>query len=144
MEHGNIEGLIPFQGFLKEFPILETAELPVAMLFGWNKENASPLADLVPSTLQKLCLRQDMENVADNQWNMDYRTRLQGLIDEFLPCADYMAPHLNAITIRSISMFPSEDLSCVLPCRKLCKKLGLDIEITQISDYLSPGLWTIQ
>lgn len=65
LEHGSIEqGLIPFRGFLKEFPVLETAELPVVMLFGWDHEKAPKMADLLPSTLQKLGLRGNMEFVA--------------------------------------------------------------------------------
>ncbi|KAJ5287249.1 hypothetical protein N7478_002935 [Penicillium angulare] len=143
--HGSIqEGLIPFQGFLKEFPVLETAELPIVMLFGWDHKKAPQLADLVPSTLQKLCLRDNLEGVADYQWDMYETTRVQDLIKDFLPCAHSMAPHLKTISIRTLNAFPPEDLrqNYALPCRESCEKLGLDIEITQINDHLSPGLWT--
>ncbi|CAI7595869.1 unnamed protein product [Penicillium pancosmium] len=144
--HGSIrQGLIPFQGFLKKFPILETAELPVVMLFGWDHGTAPQLADLLPSTIRKLCLRGNMEFMADFQLGLEESDmRVQRLINDFLPCAHSTAPHLKTISIRVLHIYPPGEFrqECALPCQESCEQLGLDIEINQINDHLSPGLWT--
>jgi hypothetical protein len=145
LEHGSIEqGLIPFRGFLKEFPVLETAELPVVMLLGWDHEKAPKMADLLPSTLQKLGLRGNMEFVARYQWDIESTMRVQDAIKDFLPCAHSTAPRLKTITMRLFHISQPENFSqsCALACRESCEELGLDIDINQVNDSLSPGLWT--
>jgi hypothetical protein len=86
-----------------------------------------------------------MEVVADFQLGLEESDmRVQHLINDFLPCAHSTAPHLKAISIRVLHVFPPEEChqDCALPCQELCQQLGLDIQINQINDHLSPGLWT--
>lgn len=70
--------------------------------------------------------------------------RVQYAIKDFLPYAHSTAPRLKTITMRLFHISRPEKFSqsCALACRESCEELGLDIDINQINDSLSPGLWT--
>lgn len=71
-------------------------------------------------------------------------TRVQGRIRDFLPFAYSTNPHLKTILVLIFDKPPFENFieNGALPCRRLYEELGLDIDIDQINDNLSPGLWT--
>lgn len=91
------DALVPFHGFLKEFPLLQTAEIPPPILLGWHHDTAPNMADVLPSRLRKLCLRGDMDCVADYQWEMEVVTEA---IQSFLPQAMHPTPLLRSIRMR--------------------------------------------
>lgn len=154
-DFGNIEeGLLPFQGFLKRLPHLETAELPAAMLFGWVHDDASDLDKLLPSTLQKLAIRENLHCVArDSQisergspgevyeWRLDAVARA---IQKFLPSAQSSTPLLKTIIIRDFATDSKGHIAQkeTLAARSLCQDLGLDMDIAIGADTLPAGLWT--
>lgn len=135
------EALLPFQGFLKQFPLLQTAEIPPAILFGWDPDSAPNMADVLPAKLQKLCLRGDMQCVADYQWEMDV---VAEAIQGFLPQAESATPMLKTIQLRLFNPDDPVDWGQehAEAARSPCTALGLDIDITMNTDSLSPGLWT--
>jgi hypothetical protein len=129
------------QGFLKEFTRLRTAELPVVMLLGWESENAPPISEILPSTLEKLIIRDTLFVVEDYEWESD---ELANAIQDFIPSAQSKAPLLNAITLRSFGIgresVCGEDTA--KEPRLLSEKLGLELCISKTLDNASPGLWT--
>ncbi|CAI7596003.1 unnamed protein product [Penicillium pancosmium] len=154
-DFGNIEeGLLPFRGFLKRLPHLETAELPAAMLFGWVHDDAPGLSKLLPSTLQKLAIRENLHCVArDSQvvedfspgetyeWGLDAVARA---IQKFLPSAQTSAPLLKTIIIRDFAMDSRGHIAQeeTTVARSLCQDLGLDMHIALSPDALPAGFWT--
>ncbi|KAJ5960137.1 uncharacterized protein N7479_007287 [Penicillium vulpinum] len=135
------ENFKPFRGILKRFPILRTAELPAVMLFGWTCDDAPTMSKLLPATLQKLTIRDNLGNVEHFEWETD---KIAEAIQNFLPFAHSVTPLLNTITIRGFDMGKEEEVDPdeSTGARSLCEELGLDIEISMIQDNLSPGLWT--
>ena len=138
----NLEhGMKPFQGFLKKFPRLQTAELPSAMLFGWNHDYAPSLSEVIPSRLQKLCLRGNLTCVYGYDWDLEL---VAAVVRNFLPEAQSKTPLLNTITLRIFEIGGDSDFwqSYAVPVQSAAKQLELEMDITLISDSLSPGRWT--
>lgn len=151
-DFGDIEqGLLPFRGFLKQFPHLQSAELPAVMLFGWVHDDAPNLDELLPSTLKRLVIRENLSCVARDieddspgevyEWNPDAVARA---IQKFLPLAHSTTPLLKSIIMRDFAMgvvghSAQEDIVAV---RSSCRDLGLDIDIALSPDSLPAGLST--
>ena len=135
------ESFKPFKGILMQFPLLKTAELPAAMLFGWTCADAPALSEVLPPTLQKLAIRDNLFRTEDYEWETD---RVGEAIQNFIPFAQSVTPMLNTITIRSFGIGEEGDLDPddSMGARSSCEKLGLDIDISMIQYNLSPGLWT--
>ncbi|KAJ5171670.1 hypothetical protein N7492_004263 [Penicillium capsulatum] len=135
------EALVPFQGILKHFARLQTAEIPPLILLGWSHVDAPSLAALLPTQLQKLCLRGDMECVGGYQWEMD---AVAEAIQSFLPLAQSATPELKSIQLRLFN--PDDPITWgqehAEAARAPCRALGLDMDIRLTTDSLSPGLWT--
>ncbi|KAJ6138144.1 hypothetical protein N7471_004630 [Penicillium samsonianum] len=134
------ESFKPFKGILKQFPLLRTAELPAVMLFGWTYDDAPALSELLPPTLQKLCIRENLYHVEDFEWETN---KVAEAIQNYLPFVQSATALLNKITIRIFDMGeegvePDDSTGA----RSACEELGLDIDINMIQDNLSPGLWT--
>ncbi|KXG51548.1 uncharacterized protein PGRI_089410 [Penicillium griseofulvum] len=134
------ESFEPFKGILKQFPRLRTAELPAVMLFGWDHENSPALSELLPPTLQKLAIRDNLSLEQDFEWKTD---KVAEAIQQFLEFAQSATPSLNTITIRTFDIeTESMDTDDSTGPRIVCESLGLDIDIGMFTDTLSPGLWT--
>jgi hypothetical protein len=135
------ESFKPFKGVLMQFPLLQTAELPAVMLFGWTHADAPALSELLPPTLRKLAIRDNLQQTEDYEWETD---QVGEAIQKFLPFAPSVTPMLNTITMRSFGIGEEGDLDPdhSIGARSTCEKLGLDIDISMIQYNLSPGLWT--
>ena len=139
--NGNPQALLdPFQGILKHFTALESAELPVSMLFGWHRNKNPDMSRLLPSSLRKLCLRMDMCTVRGNEWYISFLiTTLRSSISSF----QMAAPHLNLLVVR---LFASTSRS---QCRSEIEEFnsytaanGIAMKLSLIHDSLPPGHWT--
>ncbi|KAJ5161066.1 hypothetical protein N7492_006458 [Penicillium capsulatum] len=128
-------------GILKHFSCLKTAELPAPVLFGWYTDAAAPLSELLPSTLQKLSIRDEMMSAEDFEWDDN---AVASAILKFLPTAKRTAPLLDTITLRSLVMGKGNewDEDSARKPRNLSEELGLNVHINKIMDNTSPGLWT--
>lgn len=135
------ESFKPFKGILKRFPLLQTAELPAVMLFGWTYDDAPAMSELLPPTLQKLTIRDNLRCAEDFEWETD---KVAQAIQNFLPFAQSATPLLNTIKIRAfdIGREGEVDPDDSTGTRSSCEELGLDVDISMIQDNLSPGLWT--
>ncbi|KAJ5997661.1 hypothetical protein N7522_009321 [Penicillium canescens] len=151
-EFGDIEqGLIPFRGFLKNFPQLQTAELPSVMLFGWVHDDAPKLEELLPLNLQKLAIRDNQSAVARDiedgdpgdvyEWGLGAVARA---IQEFLPSAHSSTPLLRTIIMRDFALetIGHKDEKDVIAVRSSCRDLGLDMDIALSPEDPPAGFWT--
>lgn len=132
--------LDPFRGILKRFTCLRSAEIPLPMLFGWNKDQTPNMAELLPDSLESLCLRQDLLAVERYQWMAPFTV---GVVQGFLPSLRTVTPDLKQLTLRSFGNF--DTLLCrreVESINSLSLHLGMDVNFRLIHDGLSPGLWT--
>ncbi|CAI7633805.1 unnamed protein product [Penicillium viridicatum] len=122
------ESFKPFKGILMRFPLLRTAELPSVMLFGWTCADAPALSELLPPTLRKLAIRDNLWSTEDFEWKTD---QVGEAIQNFIPFAQSVTPMLNTITIRSFDIGEEGDLDPdhSMGARSSCEKLGLDIDI---------------
>ncbi|KAF7524578.1 hypothetical protein PCG10_005604 [Penicillium crustosum] len=136
------ESFKPFKGILMRFPLLRTAELPAVMLFGWTCAGAPALSELLPPTLRKLAIRDNLWCEEDYEWETD---QVGEAIQNFLPFAQSVTPMLNKIIIRCFGIGEEGDIDPddSMGARSSCEKLGLDIDISMIQYNLSPGLWTM-
>lgn len=57
-----------FQGILKKFTNLETAEIPITVLLGFGPSEADDLGIVLPNTLCKPVMRNDLANVYEYEW----------------------------------------------------------------------------
>ncbi|KAJ5185873.1 hypothetical protein N7491_006257 [Penicillium cf. griseofulvum] len=134
------ESFEPFKGILKQFPRLRTAELPAVMLFGWGHDDSPVMSELLPPTLQKLAIRDNLSLEEDFEWETD---KVAEAIQNFLPFAQSATPSLNTITFRTFDIETEQiHTDSFTGVRSSCEALGLDIDICMITDNLSPGLWT--
>lgn len=131
---------LAFDGFLKQFTHLRSAEVPVTLLVGLDPEESEEIGDRVPNTLEELCLQWDNSEI-NGFW--EYETQLHDCVRHLLHDLRSHSPHLKRVTIRHLLLPPDErgyfakeraELS------EMCAEVGLDLEV--VFDYLSPGLWT--
>ncbi|KAJ5155464.1 hypothetical protein N7492_008267 [Penicillium capsulatum] len=139
-QNGLEERLQPFHGFLRHFPNLRSAEVPLVMLVGSDDGPPSrqSLAAMLPRNLQRLCLTQNSPLASNIEWSLP---RAMELVQEFLPSVKRSTPSLEQIVMRV--SYRCEDLQQeVVKTRHVCSKLGLGIEIVLMSGDRGPGLWT--
>jgi hypothetical protein len=139
--NGNPQAVLdPFQGILKHFTALESAELPVSMLFGWHQNKNPDMSRLLPSSLRKLCLRMDMCTVRGNEWYISFViATLRSSISSF----QMAAPHLNQLVVRLFaSTRRSVCQSEIEEFNSFTAENGIDMSLSLIHDSLPPGHWT--
>ena len=126
-----------FIGFLNGFSHLRSAEVPITLLVGWHPEQSEGIGDLLPETLEELCL----------QWDNSELIRHWGSETQLHDCVQYVLdshlPHLKRIAIRCLLVPPDNGNYYVQERTELkdkCAEAGIDLEV--VLDYLSPGLWT--
>ena len=128
----------PWIGFFKRFPTLLSAEIPITLLLGLNPENAINITQVLPNTLQELCIHWDNSGMGDNDWALESQLRdcigylLQGLPN---------FPHLKRVSVRMwTEMVLGLDWEEWKSLKQTCLLSG--IELSVVVDHLSPGLWT--
>lgn len=111
------------------------------MLFGWTCADAPALSELLPPTLRKLTIRDNLRHTEDFEWGAD---QVGEAIQNFLPFAQSVAPMLNTIIVRAFDIGEDGDIDPddSMGARLSYERLGLDIDISMIQYNLSPGLWT--
>ncbi|KAJ5770676.1 uncharacterized protein N7511_002727 [Penicillium nucicola] len=129
-------------GILKQFQRLKSAEVPSVMLLGWTIDDAPPISEVLPPTLQKLAIRDQLIHSEDFELEDEIVTEA---VQDYLPSAKSTTPLLDTIMFRSFSMGKgrewNEDNAKEL--RNLSAELGLDIDISSVISNVSPGLWTV-
>lgn len=136
-----LEGrLQPFHGFLQHFPNLRSVEIPLVMLVGSDDEPRSrrSLVGMLPGRLQRLCLTQNNPSASNAEWSLP---RALELVQEFLPYVKRTLPSLEQIVMRV--SYRCEDLHReVVETRRVCRELGLGLDVILMSGDRGPGLWT--
>lgn len=138
---GNPQPLLdPFQGILKHFTALESAELPISMLFGWHQNKCPDMSQLLPGSLQKLCLRTDMIIVDGNEWHLPFlMNTLRCSISSF----QMAAPCLTQLAVRLFgSISGSTCRRQISAFNTFTAENGINMSLRLIRDSLPPGLWT--
>jgi hypothetical protein len=89
------------------------------------------LSKLLPPTLRKLAIRDNLWRTEDFEWETD---QVGEAIENFLPFAQSVTPMLNTIRIRSFGIGEEGDIDPddFIGARSSCEKLGLDMDITMI------------
>ena len=130
-----------FQGFLKQFPRLWSAEVPVTLLIGLDPfNNASKITSLLPNTLEELCLQWDNAEMSCSSW--DSETQLHDCVRHLLTGLRSHSPKLKRITIRERwwTYGPNAFAAERAKLQEDCTEAGINLQM--VFDYLSPGLWT--
>lgn len=130
-----------FQGFLKQFPRLWSAEVPVALLIGLDPHyNASKISSLLPATLEDLCLQWDSAEIFGTSWESE--TDLHDCVRYVLTDLRSHSPKLKRITIREIlwTHGPNAFAAERAKLQEDCAEAGINLKM--IFDHLSPALWT--
>lgn len=125
---------------MKRFTALESAELPISMLFGWHQNKSPDMSQLLPGSLQKLYLRTDMIIVDGNEWHLSF---LMNTLRSSISSFQMAAPCLTQLAVR---LFGSKSGST---CRRQISAFntftaenGINMSLRLIRDSLPPGLWT--
>lgn len=128
-------------GILKQFPLLKSAEIPSVMLLGWTSYDAPSMSEVLPPTLQKLIIRDQLIHSEDYELDDDVVTEA---IQDFLPSVQSTTPLLDTIMLRGFCMGKGSEWAKdhAKELRTLSEELGLDIEISSVISNVSPGLWT--
>ncbi|KAF5856316.1 hypothetical protein ETB97_007524 [Aspergillus alliaceus] len=127
-----------FRGILHSFPHLVSAEISLSVLLGWYVEGAPDLGPLLPKSLRRLCLREDLRIFYDFEWEQE---EVKKLLHAFLPTWRDHTPELQSITWRLLNqnyMEGWEEFQDEL--RKDCADAGLTLEL--VVDDLGTGLWS--
>ena len=130
-----------FEGFLKQFPRLWSAEVPVTLLIGLDPYyNTSKISSLLPDTLEELCLQWDNAEMFGTSW--DSETDLHDCVRYILTDLRSHSPKLKRITIREreLTHGPNAFAAERAKLQEDCAKAGINMRM--VFDYLSPGLWT--
>ena len=126
-------------GIFAQFPRLRTLEVPTALLFGFDAEEAD-LEDcsVLPETLTELVLRIELDNILGFCWgNRDINEFVTSILHNFPDSF----PRLRCIISRSHKRYysqdwPEEDWQM----HQTCKESGIDFNI--VVDHLGSGLWS--
>ena len=91
--------LDPFKGVFKKFANLQTAELPIQLLVGFDPyEEEIDLGEMLPDTLWKLVLRNDLGNIMEYEWGTpEFFSRVNRFVTKSLRS---VTPHLQHICLR--------------------------------------------
>lgn len=137
-DSGNREA---FQGFLKMFPKIRSAEVPITVLLGVFPEEAPDIKTALPSCLEELCLQWDSQEMMGQTW--DWETNLHDRVRELLVDMRAHLPCLKRIVIRQMAWFPEKHGDYEKERRELqtdCALAGIDFQV--VFDWLSLGRWT--
>lgn len=126
-------------GIFAQFPRLRTLEVPTALLFGFDAEEAD-LEDcsVLPETLTELVLRIELDNILGFCWgSRDINEFVTSILHNFPDSF----PRLRCIISRSHKRYysqdwPEEDWQM----HQTCKESGIDFNI--VVDHLGSGLWS--
>jgi hypothetical protein len=132
-------------GPLTDFNQLETLELPVHVLLGWDSERAPKLADVLPPNLRELCLRDDgvewqsygwMSRKVEEYGGEEFVFDFYGLTG--VTCAARLLDHLesfldqkqqHALQLREVSIFQKKgfcwNFESLERFRLMCKKANI-------------------
>lgn len=133
-----------FWGFLKQFPKLQSVEVPITMLLNFSADNAPEVANLLPSTVRELCLQWDFCGISGTGWRSE--RELLEVVRYILAGLESYTPHLKRIVIRMLfwirSLEEEHDLCFEerVGLQAECARAG--VELAVVFDELSPGLWT--
>lgn len=136
--------LVPFDGFFKIFPTLQTAEIQVTMLLGiYDKNHPANLAQLLPPELHSLCIRCYLHPYLDLDLGWTF-PRIMRCIREFLPHLKTSTPKLTRIYVHADTPFLL-NLKHEAEISRVCdsvRELGLDLSVRVLKPCVLPGLWT--
>lgn len=119
----------PLYGILQHFTRLQTAEIPISALLGFDPDYAYDLGDsILPDTLCELGLRNDLNNLYEYEWR---ESSILTCVGSFL--AGHWrgsTPLLRKITIRQwdctyIDRFSDQEKQL----ESACKEQGIDFDI---------------
>lgn len=141
-EDGDVAIQEAFRGVFKLFPKLRSAEIPITHLLGWWDDEDHGLHDLLPSTLQDICLRNDHTFVSESD---GFLPNILDSIGRFLSHCKTVTPLLRRIAIRL------RDTGCLVDdmeenridlgeMRVACARKGISLNIFPDRDL--PGWWT--
>jgi len=129
----------PFYRFLKQFSKLSSVEVPITLLLGLDPEAADQVGELLPNTLQELCLHWDFSELGSNPWWS--QKQLLDIIQYLLNDLESHTPHIKHITVRI--MDNKDQTSCLQEREEVqarCAYTGIEMNV--VFDELCPGLWT--
>lgn len=89
----------PFLGFLKNFHRLQSAEIPITMLLGYNPSDGIDLRSVLPATLLELGLRDDL-SLSYHYW---VQLTIHERVQDLLPAHGEVTPFLSRIYLRICS-----------------------------------------
>lgn len=130
-----------FQGFLKMFPHIRSAEIPITVLLGVFPEEAPDIKTVLTGSLEELCLQWDSQDMFGQTW--DWETNLLDRVRELLVDLRSHSPKLKRVVIRQMAWFPEQHEDYEEKREELgaeCALAGVDFQV--VCDWLSPGLWT--
>lgn len=131
---------LEFDGFLKQFPRLRSAEVPITLLVGLDPDESDEIGDRLPDTLEELCLQWDSSEIG-GFWELE--SQLHDCVRYLLDDLRSHSPHLKRVTIRQRMLHPHDRETFAkerAELKEMCTEAGIDLEV--VFDYLSPGLWT--
>jgi hypothetical protein len=140
-EQASEEGLDSFQGILKDFIMLESVEIPWMMLCGLHPKPTQDMATLLPKSLQRLCLRNDLWMVLDeHSWAI---AKLIKALQLSLPSLRTTMPDFKQLVVKFFGQrFRDIRREEFKEFSSSCSDMGMDLEFSVLSDGLQSGLWT--
>lgn len=117
---------LEFHGFLKKFSQLRSAEVPITRLVGLHPEESEEISDLVPDTLEELCLQWDNSEM-NGFW--EYETQSHDCVRHLLADLQSHSPHLKRIAIWRPVVSPEDREYFAKECAELkaaCAEVGID------------------
>lgn len=120
-----------------DFPRLRSLEVPITLLLGMNPHAATEIGDILPDTLEELCLVWDLLN----PYTWVNELKLLKLVRNLLVDVKSLTPHLKRIFIRIYHVMDVDlwgekraDVGAE------CARVGIEMDVVHYE--LSPGLWT--
>lgn len=94
---------LEFDRFLKQYPRLRSAEVPITLLVGLDPDESEEIGDCLPDTLEELCLQWDNSEI-NGYW--EFEPQLHDCVRLLLDYLRSHLPHLKRVTIRRLMVPP--------------------------------------
>lgn len=121
---------VSFHGFLKNFAHLQSAEIPVFLLLGFDPGDRIDLRSVLPATLLELGLRDDL-TLCMGQW---HQLTIYERVQHLHPAHREVTPFLSRIYLR---LWSDIDIDEEEELQVSCKDVGVRLDI--VADGLGPG-----
>ncbi len=126
VQSGDAWGIKKNLGSLQGFEQLQSLEVSIALLLGWDLESAPQLTDVLPSSIRRVCLRDDLGDFLEYGWN---EQAILDQIGKLVVNRRQRTPDLELIKLHQAALHGVWGQEGWEELKSICERAGIDGEI---------------